>query len=141
MDFVGNALKCYKGHFLDYEGGEKQSKLRLEDCEFSDEDVCVSGYAKTNFLDSDGAPVLAGSWDKYCESKSYLLEVSEEFPTHGVYDRCFKSNAGDHLVMVRNTKVFKSLVLSRFSPHIISIVKWDLGLRKISTCRIHLSTL
>jgi len=97
--FEGNALKCYKGHFLDYEGGEEQSKLRLEDCEFSDEDVCVSGYAKTDFLDSDGAPVLAGSWDKYCESKSYLTEELEEFPTHGVYDRCFKSNAGDHLVM------------------------------------------
>ena len=133
MDFVGNALKCYKGEFFNNKGA-KSSKPKLGDCDRNA--VCGSSYAETNFISKGKFVVPPGSWGKLCIDKSDLPKVSEEFGDGVVSDRCVEPKG----VKVCYTKIFKSLVLSCFSPQIISILKWDLCLRKISTCRIHLNT-
>ena len=111
--------------------GAGASEPKLGNC--GRNDVCASGYAKTNFISKNEHVIPEGSWAKFCIPKHLLPKVSEEF-ANGVSDRCVEPK----WVKVCYTKIFKSLVLSCFSPHIISILKWDLGLREISTCRIHL---
>ena len=81
MDFIGNALRCYKGHFFNNEPMEP----KLVDCK-RNEDVCLSGYAKTNLYSEDGFEVPAGSWAKMCYE---LIEVSELFG-YGASDRCIR---------------------------------------------------
>ena len=82
MDFVGNALKCYKGRFLAYEGA-KEDEPKLGDC--GRNAVCATVYAAIW-----GVP--AGSWAKSCIPKSNLPEVSEEFGD-GVSDQCVEVEA------------------------------------------------
>ena len=87
MDFVGNALKCYEGTFLNNKD-EQPIEPKLVDCK-RNEDLCASGYAKTNLTSKYGSVVPAGSWEKACFKKSDLLEASEEFG-NGVSDRCIE---------------------------------------------------
>ena len=86
MDFVGNALKCYKGRFTNYRDAQP-IEPKLVDCK-RNEVLCASGYAKTD-LTSEYGPVTAGSWDKACFKKSDRPEISEQFG-NGVSDRCIE---------------------------------------------------
>ena len=88
MDFVGNALKCYEGSFLNNgEQGAKEVEPKLGDC--GRNDVCATGYAETDFIDIIRVP--AGSWGKFCINKSDLQRIynlSEEFGNGASVDRC-----------------------------------------------------
>ena len=87
MDFVGNALKCYEGTFLNDKDAQP-IEPKLVDCK-RNEDLCASDYAKTDLTIENGVLVPAGSWDKACFKKSDYPEVSEEFG-NGVSDRCIE---------------------------------------------------
>ena len=67
-------LKCYRGGFDSTEGAEQgedwQGEPTLVDCGYRNEDVCYSGYAKTEVeLGGDGT-FSAGTWIKYCADRS-----------------------------------------------------------------------
>ena len=92
MFFVGHALKCYRGDFLNNKGA-KEVEPKLVDC--GRNAVCASGYAKTNFISTNEHVVPAGSWAKFCIGKSNLPEVSEEFGD-GVSDQCAEAKVKVH---------------------------------------------
>ena len=87
MDFIGNALKCYKGEFFNDKDAQP-IEPKLVDCK-GNEDTCASGYAKTDIATKDGYVLPAGSWDKLCFKKSDLPKISEEFG-NGESDRCIE---------------------------------------------------
>ena len=67
-------LKCYRGGFDSTEGAEQgedwQGEPTLVDCGYRNEDVCYSGYAKTEVELGVPSPFSAGTWIKYCAKKS-----------------------------------------------------------------------
>ena len=87
MDFIGNALKCYEGHFFNKIAAQP-IEPKLVDCK-RNEDTCASSYAKTDITAEDGWVLPAGSWDKLCSKKSDLHKESEEFG-NGESDRCIE---------------------------------------------------
>ena len=93
MDFIGNALKCYEGHFFNKIAAQP-IEPKLVDCK-RNEDTCVSSYAKTNITDhitsEDGFVLPAGSWDKHCFKKSDLHKKISDFDFgNGESDRCIE---------------------------------------------------
>ena len=93
MDFVGNALKCYEGTFLNDKDAQP-IEPKLVDCK-RNEDLCASDYAKTDLTIENGVVDLAGSWNKACFKKSDYPEVSEEFGD-GVSDQCAEAKVKVH---------------------------------------------
>merc|ERR1712008_134997 len=80
------ALKCYSGEFENREGA-RQREPRLYDCG-SNDDLCLSVYAKTDILNKWGHQIYAGSWGKGCVGRSF--PTIEEFD--GDYsERCIES--------------------------------------------------
>ena len=72
-------LKCYRGNFDSTEGAEQRADWQREptlvDCDRND-DVCYSGYAKTEVeLGGDGT-FSAGTWIKYCAKKIYKKDFN-----------------------------------------------------------------
>ena len=88
MDFVGNALKCYEGQFSNDKDAQP-IEPKLVDCK-RNEDVCASGYAKTDVTSEDGFVFPAGTWDKYCFEKSDIPEMILKEFGNGVSDGCIE---------------------------------------------------
>ena len=66
-------LKCYRGNIDSTEGAEQregwQREPTLVDCD-RNEDVCYSGYAKTEVELAGDGTFSAGTWIKYCAERS-----------------------------------------------------------------------
>merc|ERR1712008_70338 len=80
------ALKCYSGEF-DNQPGRRDREPRLHDCG-SNDDLCLSYYAKTDFLNKWGREIYAGSWAKGCvgRSSSTIEELDGDYS-----ERCIES--------------------------------------------------
>ena len=88
MDFVGNALKCYEGTFLNIKDAQP-IEPKLVDCK-RNQDVCGSSYAKTDVTSEDGFVFPAGTWDKHCYEKSDIPEMILKEFGNGVSDQCIE---------------------------------------------------
>ena len=76
-------LKCYRGGFDSTEGAEQgedwQGEPTLVDCGYRNEDVCYSGYAKTEVELAGDGTFSAGSWIKYCAKKYSFQSIGLDF--------------------------------------------------------------